>query len=228
MNSLEKHYRRALKSVVRRLFPRLQRLGINLTLNSFYSPIPELAELPSELWSGSSALPGVDLRERQQLDLLVEFETLYKNEYDAFPRTPTGAAGQFHVTNKSFTSVDAEMLYCFIRHFKPARIFEIGSGHSTLLSAQAALKNREETGRACELTACEPYPVERLKRGFPGLTRLLEKKSPGCAAGRIHPLGGSGYFIHRFQPRRESRQRCAIRIPGNPAPPESWRAGACA
>jgi predicted O-methyltransferase YrrM len=61
-----------------------------------------------------------------------------------------------------------------IRHFKPKRIIEIGSGYSTRLSAQAILKNREiNASYECELTAIEPYPSEVLRTGFPGLSRLI-------------------------------------------------------
>ncbi len=176
MKSFAEHYRSGLKSLVRRTFAFWEKLGLHVTLNHFYSPIPDTGKLSEDLWSKRTELPGVNLREAEQLALLSDFAARYKHEYDAFPRAPTGVAHQFYINNKSFRSVDGEMLYCLIRHFKPARIFEIGSGHSTLLSAQAALKNQEETGRACELTACEPYPVDWLKRGFPGLTRLIEKK----------------------------------------------------
>ncbi len=176
MKTLAEHYQRTLKSVVRRTFPLWQKLGINVTLKHFYSPIPDTAGLSEDLWRRHSELPGVNMREAEQLALLSDFATRYQPEYDAFPQTKSGGAPQFYITNKSFTRVDAEIHYCLIRHFKPARIFEVGSGHSTLLAAQAALKNKAESGRNCELTACEPYPVDWLRRGFPGLTRLVEKK----------------------------------------------------
>jgi hypothetical protein len=66
------------------------------------------------------------------------------------------------------------VLYGMVRSLKPRRILEIGSGHSTLLSAQAILANTsEDPGYRCELRAIEPYPSEILRRGFPGLSRLV-------------------------------------------------------
>ena len=59
-----------------------------------------------------------------------------------------------------------------IRHFKPKKIIEIGSGYSTLLSAKAILKNEAE-GDKCYLKAIEPYPNEIIKKGFPGLGKLI-------------------------------------------------------
>lgn len=76
-----------------------------------------------------------------------------------------------------FESVDGEVLYCMIRHFKPKKIFEIGSGNSTYLFAQAILKNKEEhNDYECELVAIEPYPNNILKTGFAGLSKLIPKK----------------------------------------------------
>jgi len=55
-----------------------------------------------------------------------------------------------------------------VRHFKPNLIIEVGSGYSSLLSAQAGQKNGNT-----ELICIEPYPAEVLKKGFPGLKQLV-------------------------------------------------------
>jgi len=185
---LRKHYRRSVKSLVRRSFPLLQRLGIHITLNHFYYPIPDTRTLPEELWTRRSQLPGIDLRESAQLELLREFSNAFKAEYERLPRDRTENVHQYFVRNKSFGSVDGEVFYCMTRHFKPRRILEIGSGHSTCLAAQALLKNSSE-GSAGELIACEPYPKEFLRRGFPGLHRLIEKKVQDVPLAEFEALG---------------------------------------
>lgn len=91
---------------------------------------------------------------------------------------------QYYVNNGSFESVDGEILYCMIRHFKPRKIFEIGSGNSTYLAAQAILKNKEE-GYECELIAFEPYLNDVLKAGFPGLSKLIPKKNSRCSCIKV-------------------------------------------
>lgn len=63
-----------------------------------------------------------------------------------------------------------------IRKQKPKRIYEIGSGFTTYLSAQAAEANRKLDGHTSELIAIEPYPNPVLKKGFPGLTKLMDTK----------------------------------------------------
>jgi hypothetical protein len=74
-----------------------------------------------------------------------------------------------------FRSVDAEVLYCIIRHFKPSRIIEIGSGFSTLVAA-AACRTNEEENHHTELLCIEPHPNETLTQGFPGLGELVVMK----------------------------------------------------
>jgi len=188
MSFFRKHYRRTVKSLVRRSFPLLQRLGIHITLNHFYYPIPDTRTLTDQTWNRRSILPGIDMAAPAQLELLRQFANRFRAEYDALPLEPSGEENSYHLRNKSFGSIDGEVLYCMIRHFKPARMIEIGSGHSTLLAAQAFVKNASE-GHGGELVACEPYPKEFLRRGFPGLSRLIEKKVQEVPLAEFEALG---------------------------------------
>jgi len=160
----------------RRLFTWLQRHGFHLTPVNYYFPVPDTRCIPPETWEKPSQLAGVDLNEQGQLELLDEFAASFKEEYESFPRHRTEVPWRFYLRNNFFGPVDAEALYCMIRRFKPRRIIEIGSGNSTMLAAQAALLNQQETGVECELTAIEPFPNPLLRAGFPGLTRLESNK----------------------------------------------------
>ena|SRR3990167_58166 len=164
-----------LKFCTRVFFIFLQKLGVHITPNHFYSPIPDTATLHDAIWIKHSELIGINMNEAFQRNLLAQFYSIYKNEYEHFSRYKTAVPYQYYVTNGSFESVDGEILYCMIRHFKPKRVFEIGSGNSTFLSATAISKNKEE-GNEGELTAFEPYPSETLKTGFPGLSYLIVEK----------------------------------------------------
>lgn len=169
--------RRLLKRFLKYSFPFWQRLGIHITPNNFYQPVPDTRTLRDELWSNHSELVGVDINEKKQLELLSLFKSRFKREYDGFPENKTSIPYEYYVNNEWFESVDGEILYCMIRHYKPKRIFEIGSGYSTCLSAQAILKNKEEDeGYECELIAIEPYPNDVLRAGFPGLSKLIPKE----------------------------------------------------
>jgi len=150
-----------------RLFSRWESMGFHITPNHFYQPIPDTRTLKDELWLRQSALVGIDMNEQKQTELLNQF-LRFKDEYNTFPKNKGPKPYQYYINNDMFGPVDAEILYCMIRHFKPKKIIEIGSGYSTYLSAQAIRKNEEENGNGAELIAIEPYPNEILRGGFPG------------------------------------------------------------
>jgi hypothetical protein len=152
-----------------RLFGVWEHMGFHITRNHFYQPIPDTRTLTDDLWMRQSELVGIDMNEQKQIELLNQFSARFKEEYDGLLKADPAKT-------KQFGPVDSEILYAMIRYFKPKRIVEIGSGDSTLLSAQAILKNGEESGIKSDLVAIEPYPNEKLRRGFPGLTKLIPEK----------------------------------------------------
>lgn len=145
--------------------------GFHLTPVHFYQPIPEIRSLPDGLWEKPSELPGIDMNDDKQLELLREVFPGFRDEYEAIPEEPTGAPHDFYLNNGAFEGTDALVLYCMLRSFRPARILEVGSGFSSRLSARAALRNGNT-----ELTCIEPYPDDVLARGFPGLTAVIPRK----------------------------------------------------
>jgi len=164
-------------SNLRRIFLIAQRLGVHIIPNHYYYPVPDTRFLTKKVFSYQTEHIGIDLNEEAQLELLSIFQSKYKEEYDRFPRYPTNIPYQYYTTNGNFKSVDGEILYCIIRHFKPQKIIEIGSGYSTFCSAEAILKNQEENKNyKCELISIEPYPNRTLQDGFPGLSELIPKK----------------------------------------------------
>jgi GT2 family glycosyltransferase len=145
--------------------------GFHLTQVHYYSPIPDLRTLPDDLWNRESELPGLDLNDAVQLHLVGEVFPRFRDEYDTFPKAPTGQPFEYHLSNGMFDGTDALALYCMVRHFRPQQIVEVGSGWSTRVSAQAAGRNGDT-----ELVCIEPYPTDLLKQGFPGLSRLIPGK----------------------------------------------------
>jgi hypothetical protein len=116
------------------------------------------------------------MREREQIKLLEKFVHTYKTDYKDFPRSQNGCSHQYYVDNGFFEAVDGEVLYCMIRHFKPERVYEVGSGYSTMLAAQGLLDNQKDGGPQGQLVAFEPSPTVNLRKGFPGLSRLVASK----------------------------------------------------
>lgn len=140
--------------------------GFFVIPNNFYQPITDIRKLKKGIFKRKSEMIGINFNEDKQLKLLKSFLE-FKEEYNKIPTSPGEKDYEFSFNNIAFDWFDALVYYCFIRHFKPRSIIEVGSGWSSKLAAQAALKNG-----FTRLTCIEPYPQEFMKKGFPGLTKL--------------------------------------------------------
>ena len=151
--------------------------GFHLLQKHFYLPIPDESDVTGDFWEKCSELVGLDMNDHCGLDLLDNVLPRYMEEFRArFPIYRTDNPKQFYLLNGSYMAIDAHVYYAFIRHFKPRRIIEIGSGYSTILAGAASMQNLKETGQATCFTAIEPFPKDVLKDGLPGLSQLIEAK----------------------------------------------------
>lgn len=176
--------------IFRLLAPLFRPLGLQITANVYFSPIPDPQELGENLWKQETALWSIDINEPGQLHLLSEFVERFQKEYDRFPleRSQISFPWQFYENNGEVEGVDGHVLYCMIRQFKSRRIYEVGSGNSTYLSAQAVLENKAEGGPNCELLAYDPFPGRIVRQGFPGLSGLEIKKKQEVPLSRFSAL----------------------------------------
>jgi hypothetical protein len=149
----------------RELFRNWESHGFHATPVHFYEPIPDTQSLPETLWSQPSELVGIDMNDSIQLELLRSHFTKLRDEYNNLPIEPP--PGQ----KRPFRGVDALVAYCMIRHFQPELIAEVGSGWSSLVLGQVAAKNKNSA-----LVCIDPFPSDVLRKGFPGLRSLIEKK----------------------------------------------------
>jgi hypothetical protein len=123
------------------------RLGFQVVLKTFYSPIPDLAALPPDTFDRASELPGIEFDLDAQLGRLAELG-------DALG---TFRPERYDPGNPSYAPLDATVLYAVVRNTRPKRIIELGSGHTTLVATQAARENAAE-GHPCRVEAYDPYP----------------------------------------------------------------------
>lgn len=152
------------------------RQGFHLLRRHYYLPIPDAGDLGEDFWKRESEMIGVEMNDAGALELLSRIPAYMAEFRERFALTGTVETARFYLLNGSFMAIDAHMYYSLIRHFKPRRIVEIGSGFSTLLAGAACVQNGDNDGFAPHLTAIEPYPARHLKDGFPGLSELIEKK----------------------------------------------------
>jgi hypothetical protein len=134
----------------------LPRGRYDIVERNFYSPIPDLDLLPEDIWERRSRLGGVDLRTEQAIELIEGELAPFIAEMDVAIDGPA-PPGTFFLRNENYESVDAELLYAFVRARKPRRVVELGSGFTTLLIGEAARRNLAE-GAAIEHLAFDPFP----------------------------------------------------------------------
>lgn len=137
-------------------------VGVFPIVDHYYEPLFNQRHLKSSLDKNRS-LPGISWNDDEQLELLSHFQ--YQDELSRFPFLKPSEEFGFFYGNPSFGPADAEYLYCMIRHFKPQRIIEIGSGYSTLMARQALTKNKEQMPAfSCEHICIEPYEMPWLEK----------------------------------------------------------------
>jgi hypothetical protein len=143
----------------------------------FYSPVIDSEDLrrrAGELWrEKTSLLPGVDLALDTQRAFL-EDARLVAGEYDYKASRLAGTGPhEFHDGNGLFESLDSRSLYCMLRGRAPAKMIEVGSGYSSLLSADV---NRRFLGGRTEIACIEPYPPDFLSELPAGISELIPKR----------------------------------------------------
>ena len=120
------------------------------------SPIPSLQEVARDadriFAPTPRTLPGIELRERAQVDLLRQF----LQYYDTIPFDARPLPGlRYHYENDTYSYCDAIMLHCMLRHTNPRRVIEIGSGYSSCVTLDT---NERCFDNAIETLFIEPYP----------------------------------------------------------------------
>lgn len=154
-------------------------MSINKPFNDghFYSPIVNLDEVKqaaARIWPNQPETLGIDYNDANHIDWLTNEFPKYLPDYDYPLEEPTqGSHYAFYHHNSQFSWLDAKTLFVLLRSLKPRRMIEIGSGFSSLLTADV---NRRFLHHQLELTCIEPYPRPFLIEGVPGIRSLLQSK----------------------------------------------------
>lgn len=155
----------ALKSVIKRLpiieevvseRDKLRRECGFVPPGHFYSPLPSLEEIKRDeakiFGSIPRNIPGLELHESEQLKLLHDLVQYYER----IPFQPDKLEGlRYYFENPAYSYSDAIFLHCMIRHLKPRRIIEIGSGFSSCATLDT---NELFFDSSIKTTFIEPYP----------------------------------------------------------------------
>src|SRR3989304_2152986 len=101
---------------------------IHITPAKFDYPIPSTRDLSDDIFQRRSDCVGMDWNVKEQ-------EYYLKN---IFPKYATEVVFE---KNEGLSLVDAAIYHAMIRHKKPGKIVEIGSGSSTRFAARACIMN---------------------------------------------------------------------------------------
>ena len=132
----------------------------DIVRHDYYSPVPDVASLPEDIWARRSALGGIDLREDEAMALIETELAPFVAELDV-PAAGPVEPGTFYLENQNYETVDAELLYAMIRARKPSRVVELGSGFTTLLIGDAVRRNLAEGAETAHV-AYDPYPRRQI------------------------------------------------------------------
>lgn len=143
----------------------------------FYSPVVDRAEAAASearLWPAQPRLPaGIDFNDASHRQLLeVEFPR-YIAGFDYAKNGGVSATGGYSPDNPHFGWLDAKVLFVLLQAWRPARVIEVGSGHSSLLMADV---NKRFLGGNMHITCIEPYPEPFLQETVGGIDRLIQAK----------------------------------------------------
>jgi predicted O-methyltransferase YrrM len=121
-----------------------------------YSPIPDIRYVRKHRETlfarDRTACPGIDLAEEEQMALVRDFTSYYAQL--PFPENKQDGA-RYYMDNESFGHGSAIILYSMMRHFRPKKIVEVGSGFSS--AAMLDVNDRFFDG-SIKCTFIEPYP----------------------------------------------------------------------
>ena len=138
----------------------LWRIGVFPVRDHYYEPQIDNRH-SKQPFSQDRDLPGINWNISGQLDLLTGFS--YGHEIADIPLGKTDMR-EFYLNNSAFEAGDADYWYQLIRCFKPRRIFEIGSGNSTLMAIKAVRKNQDQNPEySCRHVCIEPYEMPWLE-----------------------------------------------------------------
>lgn len=122
----------------------------------FYSPLPDLDEIRRDeariFGSMPRTIAGIDLKEEEQFALLCSFVDYYRSMPFGEHQSPDL---RYRFDNPAYSYSDAIMLHCMIRHVRPNRIIEVGSGYSSCVMLDT---NELFFGNRIRTAFIEPYP----------------------------------------------------------------------
>lgn len=146
------------------LFRQAEAQGLHVLPVHYYSPVPDTAALSLDTETQRFLAADTQVLEKAVTDLR-RYAERYGADFARIAARPAYAPGatvsEFRFGVAPYTTLEAELLYALIRDTRPARIIEIGCGHTTLLIAEA-IRAEQTSGYAPDFVCIEPYRPDYL------------------------------------------------------------------
>jgi hypothetical protein len=141
-----------------RLRAYLQDLGVTITPSNYYSEIPTIADI-ERTFAVKPAMYCADLFDSEKLGQYILELMPFASEFDPPQQVDESGEGVYGWDCGMYSYSDAMSYYSIIRHLRPKKVLEIGSGFSSLIALEALKKNGSGS-----LMCIEPFPREFLKK----------------------------------------------------------------
>lgn len=177
---------------LRKIFEVGQHLGFDILPRHFYSEIPDIRALRRDTsWKSPFSMkdvPGTALETQ-----LAFVRSCLTPEITAHLRsTDVHEAACRENGEPGYGRVEADLLFAFVAHQKPAEIFQIGCGVSTALCVAAA----RFAGYSPRIACVEPYPTPLLTRlAAEGAIRLIQRRAQDLDLSTIDGLCDNVLFF---------------------------------
>lgn len=143
----------------------------------FYSPIvnpEELLDKQEALWPEHPNILGIDFNDEYHIKVLNDYFPKYIHQYNyAETQEEINFDHEFYTQNSQFSWLDSRILFVFLNEWKPKRMIEVGSGFSSLLTADV---NHNFLDNSLEFKCIEPFPRDFLKKQVKGLSEVIISK----------------------------------------------------
>jgi predicted O-methyltransferase YrrM len=176
----------------------------------FYSPIPQVDDVLADadrLFVRPIAIPGIDTNDDVQRCHIREIVEALDGE--DLPDLPTPER-RYYAQNDAFGIGDATMLVGMLRRYRPARIVEIGSGHSSALMLDTIERDLPST----HLTCVEPFSEllrSLMRDGDEERCTIVEARAQDIDPALVRDLGpGDLLFIDSTHVVRTGSDVCRI------------------
>lgn len=154
--------KRAAKVAVKRLLwhanDLASRIGLFILPNHYYTPIADIRELARtrRFWAKPAPMHGVDMDVTSQVEWLRAGIAPYEPQFRGNRPYKEGVQKGL---GPGYGYIEAQCLYGALRHVKPKRVIEVGSGVSTGCILKASQDNASMDGLLeAQITCIEPYP----------------------------------------------------------------------